>query len=57
MNFEIIELSLPVSKQVEHIFFQYRLVYSNTHKVSLKDNNGKFYLSRIGKWSINLKRE
>ena len=54
---EIIELSLPVSKQVEHIFFQYRLVYSNTHKVSLKDNNGKFYLSRIGKWSINLKRE
>ena len=57
MNFEIIELSLSVSKQVEHIVFQYRFVYSNTHKVSLKDNNGKFYLSRIGKWSINLKRE
>ena len=57
MNFEITELSLPVSKQVEHIFFFNTDLYSNTHKVSLKDNNGKFYLSRIGKWSINLKRE
>ena len=56
MDFELIELSLPVSKQVVHFFFNTDL-YSNTHKVSLKDNNGKFYLSRIGKWSINLKRE
>ena len=39
------------------IFFFNTDLYSNTHKVSLKDNNGKFYLSRIGKWSINLKRE